>query len=814
VLLGAHSGAHAADAPDDVVTLEEFIARETSLQSADTLSQTARPFDALFGIGKTALDVPRSVVALNPEAMKQYGLRDFSDLPRVSAGAQRVNYFGVPGAPQFRGDLASVYFNGMERTYQRNEMPTSFGSLEAMDLVRGPAPAHFGPSQAGGFVNMIPKSPYFDQFRGSTRATLGSHRYVNVQFDVGGPREIFGRPAAWRLSVTGQNAGSYWRNVRNDFLSLYGAAKMQLSRDTTLFTGVELYRFWSNENAGWNRVTQDLIDHGRYLAGEVPDLVTHSSNRSDAGLSKGVTPFVSVPAVTGREPTVFSPLSGNAAAIIPPASFVSTLSPELRALLGPQGQYTAAYLNAGGPVCTVPIDGSTVLADPDDHANSQSLLWFCDVVHELGDGRRVKNQLLVDALRTAKLSSYGYAFDNDQVVFNEKLSLEQTLPLGRRTHAALGGGLKYTFAKQLQDFDDEPFSRRDITNPVITTNSIVLSGAEVDDTGLNHWSRYNGSVESQLGQLGLFAVLDTTWTERFSTLVSVRAEAADFRIRRPDEVDRRTDRGQVIADGAKNTWNASVSPVLSLGAGLRAYASAQVGATFVPTQGGVIDRGEGNFADSELYEIGLKGEFLERRLFASVAGYRWDKTRYDLRSGILNPLSGRGIELEASYVHESGFALLANATFSRTCLGGLPGLRFQATQDYYMPLVAGGLFSGGGGGNTLVLANNPDRVVPGTPEIVVNALAAYRFASGFGVAFGPTWRSSYWHNFDRTLHLPATTIVNANFWYRRDRFEVFLELTNLFNEDWFLGSDPFFAANTVITKAPPLEVKLSFTRRF
>lgn len=799
---------------DDVITLEEFITRETALQAADTLSPAARPVVGLFGMGKNVLDVPRAVTALTPEAMKQYGLRDFSDLSRVSAGAQRVNYFGVPGAPQFRGDLASTYFNGMERTYQRNEMPTSFGSLEAMDLVRGPAPAHFGPSQAGGFVNMVPKSPYFDEFRGSLRATIGSHGYSNAQLDLGGPRELFGRPAAWRLSLTGQKADSYWRNVRNDHLSLYGALKLQWARDTTLFTGIEYYRFWSNENAGWNRVTQDLIDHGRYLAGEVPDLVDHPVNRSEQGLSKGVTPFVSVPAVIGREPTVFSPLSGNAAAIVPADAFVATLEPGLRALLGPQGQYTATYLNAGGPLYTVPIDGRTVLADPDDHANAQSFLWFCDLARDLGGGRGWKNQLLVDGLRTQKLSSYGYAFDNDQLVVNEKLTFEQPLPFGRRSHALAGANLKYTFARQLQDFDDEPFSRRDITRATITRNSVVLSGAERDETGQNHWSRYNGSVQSELAQLGLFAVLDTTWTERFSTLLSLRAEAADFCIRRPAEVDRRPDRGQLLVDGAKNFWNASLSPVLRVGGGLRAYASVQVGATAVPTQGGVLDRGEGNFADSELYEVGLKGEFLEGRLFATVAGYRWDKTRYDLRSGILNPLAGRGIELELSYLHPSGFALLANATAARTRLGGLPGLRFQATQDYYMPLVAGGLFTGGGDGSALVLANNPERVVPGSPEVVVQLLAAHRFGRGFGVAVGPTWRSSYWHNFDRTLHLPATTIVNLNLWYRRERLEVFLELGNVFSEDWFLGSDPFFAANTVITKAPPLQFKLSVTRRF
>lgn len=75
-------------------------------------------------------------------------------------------------------------------------------------------------------------------------------------------------------------------------------------------------------------------------------------------------------------------------------------------------------------------------------------------------------------------------------------------------------------------------------------------------------------------------------------------------------------------------------------------------------------------------------------------------------------------------------------------------------------------------------------------------------------------RSAYWHNFEHTLRLPATTIWNANLSWRRDRLRVLLELTNLFSEDWFYGSDPTFAANTIITKAPPIEAKFNVILSF
>lgn len=92
------------------------------------------------------------------------------------------------------------------------------------------------------------------------------------------------RPAAYRLSLTAQQADSYWRNVGNDYLSAYGALKVQLREDVQLFTGAEYYNFHSNENPGWNRVTQNLIDHGNYITGE-PQNITDPALGGDANVN-------------------------------------------------------------------------------------------------------------------------------------------------------------------------------------------------------------------------------------------------------------------------------------------------------------------------------------------------------------------------------------------------------------------------------------------------------------------------------------------------------------------------------------------------
>jgi len=129
-------------------------------------------------------------------------------------------------------------------------------------------------------------------------------------------------------------------------------------------------------------------------------------------------------------------------------------------------------------------------------------------------------------------------------------------------------------------------------------------------------------------------------------------------------------------------------------------------------------------------------------------------------------------------------------------------------------LVAGGLYAGGGANTALINKNNPDTVFPGSPEFEANIFASYNVGHGFGFAFGPTFRGSYWHNFEHTIKLPSSQIWNANVSYTKGAVELLLEVNNVFSEDYFYGSDPTFAANTVITKAPTVGGKLGVTYRF
>ena len=233
----------------EMTVLEEFTVTAKNLSLTDSLMPTEREISGLFGDTTNILKVPRAVTLLSPAMMDQFNIDDLSDLKKVAAGTQTYNYYGLAGTPFVRGAKGGTFLNGMLRAYQRNEMPLSFGSLEAIDIVKGPAPADFAPTQIGGFVNLIPKSPFYDEASGSLSLDLDEWGMQRVSADVGAPFLLPGEtPAAFRLSLTSQDGEMYWDDVDNDYTSVYAALKFQPADDVSVFVGGEYFDFQSNEN--------------------------------------------------------------------------------------------------------------------------------------------------------------------------------------------------------------------------------------------------------------------------------------------------------------------------------------------------------------------------------------------------------------------------------------------------------------------------------------------------------------------------------------------------------------------------------------
>ena len=829
---------------DDEIALEEFITRESARADDGDLLPTSRPTLSVFG-EQSVLEVPRSLLVLTRDLMETAQIEDFSDLNKIGAGTQQINYYGVPGAPILRGAKGGVFFNGMQRAYQRNEMPLSFGSLDAMDVVKGPAPAQFGPSQAGGYVNMIPKSPFFDRRRGSLRVSASDTGLVRAQVDQGGPFLAGGdRPAAYRLSLTGQAGDSWYGGVRNDFASLYGALKIRLAPDVSLFTGGEYYNFQSNENAGWNRVTQALLDRGEFIVGEPISIVSAAWGGVANRDLVGVSPALVVPAsivdagvsrgfITAAQRDAMRNLADTAQRASAYAGFTGAQLADITQSTSGY-QYTPEYFAAGGRVFTKQVDGSTVLRDANDHADSQNLLWFADLEdHRSADVTR-RLQFMLDVLETKKLSSYGYAIDTEQFLVELKGTLERRFDLLDGMIVNGGASVRYSDAMVLQDYTVEPFSRRDITADAVSPNTVILTGPQRGPDGLNFWSptsQGGANAHSQLWQLSAFAYAINQITPRLAATTSLLGAWAPYATRYPDGVDRVPEDSPLRAkvSDERSYYSASFSPVFAVTDEVRLYATAQYGTAIDPHQGGAIT-GKDNFTKNQLLEAGAKASLLDGRLFVSACLYGWEQERFDARVAVAEPLEGDGWELEFTWAPGGGLTLIGSfgEQHMRREANLTPFRAMPLTESEYA--LYGGIFNHAFGpawfdrrdedGNPIALsegrrpAANPDLDYPGFPEKQAKLLAVWRHESGLGLSGGPIWSSASWHNFDHTLRLPSSIVWSAAISYRAARWSAELSCENLTDEDYFLGFEPVFGANTLVTKAPGRVARLTVAFEF
>ena len=517
----------------ELVRLPAFPVSEEWPETSDRIMPTDRDVIGLFGDQTGILETPRSVSVVTAEKLRLAGVDGFDNLSELGAGTERLDFWGIAGAPYIRGTHAGVYFNGMLRAFQRNEMPTSFGSAEALQIVRGPAPAHLTPAPVGGYVDMDPKSPYFGEQRTHVSLSVGSWDHYRAQIDSGGSTDIAGLPAAWRVSVSVQDSGSYYDDVRDDYVSLFASGIIRLDERTTLSFGGEYYDYRSNEVSGWNRITQNLIDNNEYVIGEPIDITDSewggTANRDLVsypwayGWKNGIEDFnaLVVPAsvveaalesgkITQAAADAMLNLSDaddRARAYGQPlpstgtrdAFYDASGNAAIDATLARLSQneqsgyrYTKEYFEQGGIVFTEEIDGNEILSDSEDTANSRDGIMYVDWKRSYDGERSLENKFFAERLRTRKHSSYGFALNSDQLVLADRLSA--SLPLDSlNTRLSFGAELRYTWVVVTQDFYAEPFSRRDISLDYISSNSKVLAGDDVAPDGKNLWSPGRGA---------------------------------------------------------------------------------------------------------------------------------------------------------------------------------------------------------------------------------------------------------------------------------------------------------------------------------
>ena len=234
----AAQGTNAAPAAVVTNTMDRVVVEGLSL--SETVLPTARPVESVMGDDRSILDTPRSVSLVTKAQMEARAISRATDFNQYAPGVYTPSRYGLANVPVIRGELSEIYQNGQRTIYSRNSLLASFNQVEAMDIVKGPGSAVYGPQGQGpgGYVNFVTKSPYFDQFRGDMITRWGTfvpggQSYFNPEWilDVGGP---INDKVAYRVSYLGREAEGYYQNVKDNTQDIFAALSVKATDKLTL----------------------------------------------------------------------------------------------------------------------------------------------------------------------------------------------------------------------------------------------------------------------------------------------------------------------------------------------------------------------------------------------------------------------------------------------------------------------------------------------------------------------------------------------------------------------------------------------------
>ena len=785
---------------------EEVI--EEQVVVGDLNSLPGENVDSVFGFDRSILETPRSASTVSEEMMDRFNMQDIDELILVSPGSFTQSFFGVAGALDVRGTPGETYFRGVRRLDNPGNYPTPIGASDRVDIVRGPASPIYGPAKIGGYLNFNPKSArieetgaYIEENTGALSYTTGSWNKSVLTAEIGGPAEIGGKPMGFYLYGELENSDSFYKNAPGVEQSLIQASfDVDVNETIQLQFGGMYHDFAGAQNAGWNRITQDLIDNGTYITGLAKPLdtngdgkISHQEFDVDGDGFTDLNPFA----------WWVSPLGPN---------YTGTFEEFSQPFGADAGDFFNTSVMALEAVGTAKLDPSRTLIASDDTLENQVTTLYFDIIAELESGWEITNKLFYESYDNLNENAYGFSQFHETYVIEEKLVIGKLFE-GDNMRAAVNfsPSLRYTDFEHADDYTNEYFHRRDLTGPSTALDARLLATRIHDD--------YTEYYIGDYMDLGVAFMADLTWYNGLSVLAGIRYDSIEMESRQPVDKLLLASSNNFCTDGScvdvsadndvsGTSWTFSVSYDIA-GTGLIPYVTLSEQATVIAGQGGELTvsnvaSGEA-FDTSELTEFGVKGQLLEDRLYFSLSIYEQERTDFSAQSIVTNQaVKTEGTEFEVRWsVNEQ---LLVGMTYTQVEATNLASLadgdRFSFIGAGDLPNIAPELLFGGQiGGAVSTQASGGKRA--GMPKNIFSAYGTYSFGNGFSVSASMADVDSVPSGFSNSIILPAYTLFNVSAGWESDRWSVVLTGKNLTDELYFRSNFPnLFGSNIVLPELP------------
>lgn len=746
---------------------------------------------SVFGFDKTLVETPRSASTISSEQMERFGITDIYDLVAQAPGTFTNSFFGVGGALDIRGTPGEVYFRGMRRLDNPGNYPTPIGASDRIDIVRGPASPIFGPSKTGGYMNFVPKSSrvtggaLLDKAEGQLSYVGGSWSKNDLSANIRGPLQLGSQAIGYSLYAEVEDSGSYYRNMSTKQTILQASFDTDVSSNVRMEFGGMYQNFKGQQNGGWNRLTQDLVDHGTYITGTAQPLDTNG----DGQIS----------------PAEFNAIGGT--------SYMSPFRPSA-------SMYTDATFTGSYPLLGLVDTGTTklsrkdVLTGKNDKLNNKVTTLYWDTTFTSDGGLEIKNQLFYDGYKNINENAYGFSQFHDSWVIEDKITISKSYDTDAGKFSfQLSPSIRHTHFKHGDDFNYEYFHRVDLSQGYTPASDRLLS-TECNCDYANYLSGYyNDFGFAGLADLDFNFGLDLTLGARYDT---IHAKSTN------DPSKLRVAPAQVSASDTDGGWSWTASASYKLPLGLIPYATASQQSTVVAGQGAEISTdnlASGTWVSaSRLYEGGLKGTWLDNRLYAAVSVYKQKRTDYSVQSSTVNQaVETKGVEAEMRWSVDSH--LLLTAAYTRTKVYNLTFLHNGSTFSFFgiddlVNVTDPTLILGGQPGGLVPIPDKEASRRQGIPTNLYSATATYAFDNGIALSGSIVQVDAVYSGQSRAVKLPAYTLVDLGASYETGPWLFRVVVKNATDAKYFRANFTELFGSTIALPEKPRSFQGTISYKF
>ncbi|EED32523.1 TonB-dependent receptor [gamma proteobacterium NOR5-3] len=362
----------------------------------------------------------------------------------------------------------------------------------------------------------------------------------------------------------------------------------------------------------------------------------------------------------------------------------------------------------------------------------------------------------------------------------------------------LSPSIRYTDFTRGQDFINEYFDRRDLSQ----------SNAERDpslDTRLLATQINDDYSEYQSGDYTMYGLAflgDFSFDNGIAVTLGVRQDYVEADVTTPVELLLFPDGAIPQASDSEDllSWSASINWTTDFG--LIPYFTIAEQATLIAGQVGDLPTAQvasGSWTDtSDLWEVGLKGSFLDDSLYFAVNYYEQERVDFNAQAIVTNPTSRtEGIEAELRWVVNQDLVVTGGWTNMEVIIveaeanGGQFG--FYGADD--IPQIDPTLVFGG---QIIGIPTSPDGRRAGIPENIYTLTGTYSFNDNLAISGSVISVDETPSGSSGAVILPSYTLLNAGLVYETESWTFQLNAKNLTDERYFRSNFPDLFGSQIV----------------